>query len=188
MMASIEKQLQNLRQRLNLENESTPPFGHNANGSATHSPQTNSAANHIPSRRPPPPPPPQHQTSDPSLSTLPTRTPPTPPTPAYRAPPGWTPAPVQQFPRRQYSLSATQRQSNQNLQLNLSHVTTAPGAAPNSSQSLNAQCLSPRPRPRNLLIGGGLSPGRPGSPSRNVKPIPLNLSQNLQQNPNEENK
>ncbi|CAG2183596.1 unnamed protein product, partial [Oppiella nova] len=39
-----------------------------------------------------------------------------------------------------------------------------------------------------VLIGGGLSPGRPGSPSRNVKPIPLNLSQNLQQNPNEENK
>ncbi|CAG2112083.1 unnamed protein product [Medioppia subpectinata] len=185
MMASIEKQLQNLRQRLNLENNDSS-FGQNGAhnqtaGAATHSSQTNSPLHH--SRRPPPPPPPTNQSSLSSPSTgsqpPPLQTPPTPPTPSYRVGPGWTPgAPVQQFPRRQYSLSATQRQSNNNLQLNLSHVltnnrnnndqNTAVG-----SQSLNAQCLSPRPRPRNLIIGNNLSPGRPGSPSRNVKPIPF---------------
>lgn len=123
MMASIERTLQNLKQRLNMENETS-----NQNGS---SPQqtSNPLINHNQNR--------STGQTNPGFGS---------PTTPSRA----ESRPVQQFPFRQYSLSAVQRTQNNNLQLNFSQVSNRNNnRQQNSSQSLNAQCLSPRPRPRN---------------------------------------
>lgn len=132
MMASIEKQLQNLRQRLNMENEN---LGQNGPTPQPPNPSVNHNQNRINDR--------------PNSGTQST-------TPVRNRPDGRFQATVQQFPRRQYSLSATQRQSNNNLQLNFNQLSNNRNnnrqQNGSTSQSLNAQCLSPRPRPRNCWL------------------------------------
>jgi hypothetical protein len=129
MMASIEKQLQNLKLRLRQENE-------NQNGSTSSTPRNdmNGIQTNDNQKR--------TETSRESIGTQMSST-------------------VQQFPRRQYSLSATQRQQSSHLQLNLTQVSNNRNNISNTnvfnrhngshSQSLNAQCLSPRPRPRQCI-------------------------------------
>jgi hypothetical protein len=155
MMASIEKQLQNLKLRLRQENE-------NQNGSTSSTTRNDMNGIQVSNDNQK-----RTESSRESIGTQISST-------------------VQQFPRRQYSLSATQRQPNTHLQLNLTQVSNNRNNTSNTnvfnrhngshSQSLNAQCLSPRPRPRQLPVIIGNSPqGRPGSPSRAIKPMPLSL-------------
>lgn len=174
-MASIERKLQNIRQRLMSENEANS----GQNGDSPPPPTPNTPLNHNQNRLT------GHTNQGYQSPTTPNRS---------------DSRPVQQFPFRQYSLSATQRTSNNNLQLNLNQASHRNN---NRSQSLNAQCLSPRPRPRNcrslhwfinlcynlflpisVLIGSSFSQGRPGSPSRSGKPLPLSLGIESPEKPN----